>query len=114
MKNGELLQVLLTFSDLNEIELPVKLTYGMSKNHKLLVDEYMVYEEQLDRLESKYKDRNSESDIEEKNREVMELLNIDIVLDGIYKVPESLFENGEFKITPKQLAILSFMIKQEE
>ena len=114
MKNSELLQVLLTFNELNEIDLPVKLTYGIRKNHIKLIDEYRLYEEQLDRIDLKYKDRISEEDVSTYNKEILELLDIDVPLSDIYKVPESVFENGDFKITPKQLAILSFMIKQEE
>lgn len=94
---------------LTNVELPVKLVYGVQKNYKRLMDEYRIYEKQLDDIKALYPDDKSSVH----GNKLRELLDLDLDID-IYKVPDSVFESSDFKITLQQMSIFDFMMKQEE
>ena len=107
MKNLDVVNYLNGLFELSDVLFPVQLTYAIKKNHRKLVAEYGDYDEQRVALLSKYnEDKTDQAFIKELN----ELLAIEVDID-VHKIPETIFESGEFEITPKQLEILEFMIE---
>ena len=107
MKNLDIVNCLNGLFELSNVSFPVQLTYAIKKNHRKLVTEYGDYDEQRVDLLSKYNDDKTDP---EYIKELNGLLNIEVDID-IHKIPETIFESGEFEITPKQLEILEFMIE---
>ena len=107
MKNLDVVNCLNSLFELSNVPFPVQLTYAIKKNHRKLVSEYGDYDDHRKALLSKYnEDKTDPTFIKELN----ELLAIEVDID-VYKIPETIFESGEFEITPKQLEILEFMIE---
>jgi uncharacterized membrane protein YgaE (UPF0421/DUF939 family) len=107
LKNGEIIQLLNRLDKLSEVELPVRIAYGIKKNVKKLMDEYKDYDEQRRELIKKY---NNDEKSKDYGKELRELLDIETDIE-FYKVPESVFESGNFIITPQQLSTLDFMVE---
>jgi len=107
IKNIEIIQTLNALHELSTAELPVRLAYAIKKNHRKLIAEYADYEEQLNAMGEKY---NGDKQSVEYGKELRELLDIEVDID-FYKVPESIFESGDFNITTQQLSNLDFMIE---
>lgn len=106
LKNIEIVQLLNGINSLADAELPVRLAYAIKKNNRKLIEEYNDYAEQLKTLQDKYEDHKSE----EYGKELRELLDIEVNID-FYKIGGEIFESSDFKITPKQIEIIDFMIE---
>ena len=106
MKNIDIIQMLNALNGLSSVELPVRLAFGIKKNHKKLLSEYQDYEEQLKVLQEKHDEKSAEY-----GKELRELLDIENDIE-FHKVPESVFD-GDFNITLQQLSALDFMIETE-
>ena len=109
LTNQEIINHLNSIPALAGVEFPVKITYALKKNHRKLVTEYKDYEAQLDDLREKYPKLNEDENF---NIAVKELLAIENEID-IFMLDESIFETGDFNITPSQIEILEFMIETE-
>ena len=109
LTNQEMINHLNSIPALAGVEFPVKITYALKKNHRKLVTEYKDYEAQLDDLREKYPKLNEDENF---NIAVKELLAIENEID-IFMLDESIFETGDFNITPSQIEILEFMIETE-
>lgn len=109
LTNQEIINHLNYIPALAGVEFPVKITYALKKNHRKLVTEYKDYEAQLDDLREKYPKLNEDENF---NIAVKELLAIENEID-IFMLDESIFETGDFNITPSQIEILEFMIETE-
>ena len=109
LTNQEIINHLNSIPALAGVEFPVKITYALKKNHRKLVTEYKDYEAQLDDLREKYPKLNEDENF---NIAVTELLAIENEID-IFMLDESIFETGDFNITPSQIEILEFMIETE-
>lgn len=105
LKNIEIVQLLNGIAELSSNEMPVRLAYAIKKNHKKLVEEYRDYEEQLNKLREKHDEKSMEY-----GKELKELLDIEVNIE-FHKIPESVFENGDFAISPKHIEALEFMIE---
>lgn len=106
MKNIEVVGLLNALNSLSDVKLPVRLSYGIKKNHKKLLDEYSDYEDQLNALRDKY---NGDEKSDGYGKELRELLDIDVEIE-FYKISDEIFESSDFNITPQQLSIIDFMI----
>lgn len=72
-----------------DIDMPYELRRAIRKNYKLLTDEYILYEEERDKLKTKLKEGVDEHKVEKELEEILETeVNIDII-----KVPESIMES---------------------
>lgn len=109
LTNQKIINHLNSIPALAGVEFPVKITYALKKNHRKLVTEYKDYEAQLDDLREKYPKLNEDENF---NIAVKELLAIENEID-IFMLDESIFETGDFNITPSQIEILEFMIETE-
>lgn len=107
MKNAEIIQLLNGLDRLSDVELPVKIAYGIKKNVKKLMAEYQDYDDQRRALIKKH---NNDEKSKDYGKELRELLDIETDIE-FYKVPESAFESGDFNITPQQLGTIDFMIE---
>ena len=105
--NQEIVNLLNSILALASVELPVRVTYALKKNHRKLVTEYKDYEAQLDEIREKYPKLDDDENF---NQAVKELLSLENEID-IYTIDESIFESGDFKITAAQLETLEFMIE---
>lgn len=106
--NKEIIDHLNALPQLADVNLPVQVTHAIKKNHRKLVSEYKDYEETFMELKEKYPNLE---DLEDSS-DLKELLSIEVDIE-FFKVPESIFENGQFTITLKQFEILEFMIETE-
>ena len=106
MKNSDIIKHLNQIPLVGNVELPVNITYAINKNHRKLVKEYEDYETQLEKLQDKY------PNLDKDNPELLELLAIEVPID-FHMIPEAVFLNGTFNITPSQIEILEFMIQPE-
>lgn len=107
--NGSIVGTLNALATMADIEFPVQVAYAIKKNHRKLVAEYKDYEEQLEVLKEKYPERDKSK---EYMSDLQTLLDIEVDID-IHKLDESVFTNGVFNITAKQLEIMEFMIETE-
>ena len=107
MKNAEIIQVLNGLDRMSDVELPVKIAYGIKKNIKKLMAEYQDYDDQRRTLVKKH---NNDEKSKDYGKELRELLDIEVDIE-FYKIQESAFETGDFSITPQQLGMLDFMIE---
>ncbi|MDN5289872.1 MAG: hypothetical protein PWQ06_111 [Anaerophaga sp.] len=113
MKNIEIIERINRMEGLANISFPVKIAYAIKKNHKKLMGEYKDYEVMLDELNTRYRDLDGgiiESTKTEYQKKLGELLSIDVEIE-FHKIPESEFEEANFKITLQQLATIDFMIE---
>jgi hypothetical protein len=108
IKNSEIINHLNSLPQLADVDLPVQVTYAIKKNHRKLVSEYKDYEDPFNELRIKYP---IAEDLE-KSDELKDLLNIEVDIE-FFKIPESIFETGDFNITLKQFEILEFMVETE-
>lgn len=109
LTNGSIVGILNALATMANMEFPVQVAYAIKKNHRKLVVEYKDYEEQLEVIKEKYPEQNKSP---EYMSDLQILLDIEVDID-IFKIPESIFESGEFNITPSQIEILEFMIETE-
>ena len=113
MKNIEIIERINRMEGIADLSLPVSIAYAIKKNHKKLMSEYKDYEAMLDELNAKYRDPDGQvikATEKEYQKKLGELLSIEVEI-AFHKIPETIFESGEFEITPKQLEILEFMIE---
>lgn len=106
--NAQIVNHINTIPLVANVVLPVRITYAIKKNYRKFVTEYQDYDEQLQDLRVKYPDQKELEDSED----IKTLLAIEVDVD-IFKIPESIFETGDFSITPAQIEALEFMIETE-
>ena len=109
-------------SKLTNMELPIKLSYALSKNITKIDSELKVYNKERQKLIEKYGAKDEDGkiktredgtidiiDTEEWNKELKELLECENEID-IYTIDlESI--NTDIKITPGELMVIDFMFK---
>ncbi|CEQ08613.1 Uncharacterised protein [[Clostridium] sordellii] len=111
-------------SNIANKELPVKVSYALSKNISKIENELKIYNTERQKLLDKYciKDENGKLKIDENNnlkisdeftevweKEFQELQNIEVEID-IHRF--KLDELADYKITPVELMAIDYMIEE--
>ena len=122
LSNERLVNSVGVLSKLTNLELPIKLSYALSKNITKIDVELKAYNMEREKLLNKYGEKDEEGklklsekgevnilDRENFNKEIAELLQceseIDIHLIDLEKI------DTEIKITPGELMIIDYMFK---
>ncbi|WP_143314983.1 hypothetical protein [Clostridium sp. HBUAS56017] len=122
IKNEVLVNSVQVLRKLNNAELPVRVSFKVAKNIKEIEKELKIYEEEKSKLIDKYGEKDKEGkiktsengtvnifDVENWNRDIKELLSIEIDLN-IEKIDISEL-SSDLKITPGELGLIEYLIK---
>lgn len=124
LTNQELLNSIPTLKKLSQEQLPIKISYTISKNIKNIEEELVVYEEERQKLLKKYveMDKEGKPKINDKghyviknenqagfNKGVLELLSIETDVN-ISKIDLNALEG--LKISPSEISSVNFMIEE--
>lgn len=122
LSNRELVNSIGVLNKLNNMELPIKLSYALSKNITKIDTELKTYNLEREKLIQKYGEKNEEGKIITKEDETINIID----LEGWSKEIEELLEceneidinaidlesiNADVKITPGELTIINFMFR---
>lgn len=122
--NQELLNSIPTLRKLSKEQLPIKISYTISKNIKNIEEELVVYEEERQKLIKKHAELDKEGKpkvndngnyvIKQENQldfngEVLELMSIETDVN-ISKIDLNALEG--LKISPSELTSVNFMIEE--
>ncbi|WP_300386703.1 hypothetical protein [Clostridium sp.] len=123
IKNELLVNSVGVLSKLNNEELSVKVSYKLAKNIKEIDKELKLVDEEKQRLINKYAEKDEEGknkinengtvnivDIENWNKDYKELLEIETDLK-IDKISIEDLAKSDFKITPRELTLIEYLIK---
>lgn len=122
IKNEVLINSIGVLSKLTNMELPIKLSYALSKNITKIDRELEVYNKERQKLIEKYGEKDKEGklktkedgtinilDIDSFNKDLKEILEIETEID-IHTIDlENI--NTDIKITPGELMIIDYMFK---
>lgn len=122
IKNEVLVNSIEVLSKLTNMELPIKLSYAISKNITKIDRELEVYNKERQKLIEKYGEKDKEGklktkedgtinilDIDSFNKDLKEILEIETEID-IHTIDlENI--NTDIKITPGELMIIDYMFK---
>ncbi len=126
LSNQALLNCVSVLRRLNQLELPVRMAFVLSKNAKLIEKELGHYSEAREKLVKKYAvlDENDmpladehgnlqfkEGCTENWNADINELLNIEVNVKVQLLSIHDLFKS-DLMITPQELSLIEFMIKE--
>jgi hypothetical protein len=124
LTNQDLLNSIPTLKKLSQEQLPIKISYVISKNIKNIEEELVVYEEERQKLLKQYAelDKEGKPKVNDKghyvikpenqlefNKGVLELLGIETDVN-ISKIDLNALEG--LKISPLELTSINFMIKE--
>ena len=111
---------------ISQKQLPIKVSYAISKNIKKLEKELKIYDEERQKLIDKYciKDEEGNNVIDENNnlkiadehlkawnKEINELMDIEVDID-IHKFNLYDLMCGNYDMTPAELMIIDYMIEE--
>lgn len=122
LNNEKLVNSIGVLSKLTNMELPIKLSYALSKNITKIDRELEVYNKERQKLIEKYGEKDKEGklktkedgtinilDIDNFNKDLKEILEIETEVDIHLIDLESI--NADIKITPGELMIIDYMFK---
>lgn len=125
LSNEKILNTINVLGNLNNIQLPIKLAYAISKNINKIDIELKTYNDEKVKLINKYAEKDKEGKvisnehghiiIEEKHKEdwnndISELLSIENEID-IHKIQLDDLLNANYNISPAELSMIDFMIE---
>lgn len=111
---------------LNNKQLPIKVSYAISKNISKLESELKIYNKERQKLIDKYCIKNEEGEnlIDENNqlkiadehldtwnKELNELLDIEIEID-IHKFKLDDLIHGNYEMSPAEISLIDYMIEE--
>ena len=111
---------------ISQKQLPIKVSYAISKNIKKLEKELKIYNDERQKLIDRYwiKDEEGNNVIDENNqfkiadehietwnKEINELMNIEVDID-IHKFNLDSLICGNYDMTPAELMIIDYMIEE--
>lgn len=111
---------------LNNKQLPIKVSYAISKNISKLESELKIYNKERQKLIDKYciKNEDGENLIDENNqlkiadehldtwnKELNELLDIEIEID-IHKFKLDDLIHGNYEMSPAEISLIDYMIEE--
>lgn len=115
MKNREIIEHINALGAFTKDKIPVKLSFAIVKNFNKLQDAYKDYDESRKALFESYADKENKEKIAEENREkwekeINELLEIDVVVD-VHMVDFAMLDGLQLSVS--DMAAIEFMIKEE-
>lgn len=126
LSNATLANSVQTLNNLSQQQLPVIISYAISKNIAKVEGELKIYNTEKQKLIDKYsvKDENEKTKIEEDgtiriadenveewNKDIAELGAIEVEID-IHLIQISKLENSNFSIAPSELMKIDYMITE--
>ena len=127
LTNNKIKEIALQINGITDKKLPIKLSFALQKNIKALASAEKEYEEARKKIleDNAEKDEDGKPIIEEDRykindmdkvtNDIVELLNIEVDLD-IHEVGIEVLEQCDLDrydtLTPRELALLEFMIKE--
>lgn len=119
MKNKEIIEHINALGEFTKEKLPVKLSFAIVKNFNKLQMAYKDYDESRKALIEEYSEKNekgetipdkiSDDNIEKWNKEIAELLDIEVEVD-IHTVDIVIIEDLQLGVS--DMAAIEFMIKE--
>lgn len=125
LSNARLVRDASGLSNLSQKSLPIKVSYAIAKNITKIEAELKVYDREREKIIEKYsiKDKDGKTivgengviTIEDKflerwNHEVKELQEIEVEIE-IHKFNIAVLENGNYDMTPAEIALIDYMIE---
>lgn len=126
LSNREIVNTINTLSELNTMQLPIKVAYAVSKNTIKIESELSVYNAEKSKLVNKYGEKDEEGKViadelgninileehrDDWNRDIQELLSIENEVD-IHKIKLDDLLSIDYNISPGQLTSIDFMIEE--
>lgn len=103
---------------LTNMQLPIKVSYAVAKNVSKIEKELEIYNKERQKLVDKYciKDENnqlriSDENLDDWNRSINELLDIEIDIE-IHKFSKEDLFNSNCEMTPSELILIDYMIEE--
>ena len=124
LSNETILKTVNALGSLNEVQLPIKVAYAISKNINKIDCELKAYNSEKARLIEKYAEKDEEGKvkadeygninikvdcIEDWNRDIKELLSIENEID-IHMIQLDDLLNADYNVSPAELSAIDFMI----
>lgn len=124
LSNERIVNTINALSKLNNVQLPIKVAYAISKNVNKIESELKVYNTEKAKLVNKYGEKDKEGKlkvgengnvplkeehIEDYNRDIKELLSIENEID-IHMIQLDDLLNSDYNISPSELMTIDFMI----
>lgn len=124
LSNETILKTVNALGSLNEVQLPIKVAYAISKNINKIDCELKAYNSEKAKLIEKYAEKDEEGKvkadeygninikvecIEDWNRDIQELLSIENEID-IHMIHLDDLLNSDYNVSPTDLSAISFMI----
>lgn len=126
LTNRKIVNDAMFLGSLAQKQLPIKISYAISKNIKKIEKELEIYNSERQKLLDKYaiKDKNGENLIDENNqlkiddenmsnwnKSINELLDIEINID-IHKFNKDDLLSSNCEMTPSELMLIDYMIEE--
>lgn len=126
LSNEKLVNSVQTLNTLTQQQLPITISYAISKNIVKIEEELKIYNTEKQKLIEKYsvKDEEektkvgedgtitiAEENIDMWNKDIAELFAIENEID-IHQIQISKLENSNFNIAPSELMKIDYMIKE--
>lgn len=122
LSNEKLANSIGVLSKLTQMELPIKLSYALSKNITKIDRELTVYNKERQKLIEKYGEKDEEGKLKTKEDGTINILDIDSFNKDLKEILEIETEvdihvidlekvNADINITPGELIIVDYMFK---
>lgn len=118
LSNEKILNDAAALGQITQKQLPVKISYAIAKNIKKIESELNIYNTEKQKLIDKYSVADdegnvkiAEENIEDWNKEITELLEIENEID-IHKFNVNDLINSNCNFTPAELMIIDYMIEE--
>ena len=126
LSNERIVNTINTLGKLNNVQLPIKVSYAISKNVNKIENELKVYNTEKAKLIDKYGVKDEEDKLiadeygnvnikeehkEDWNRDIKKLLSIENEID-IHMIQLDNLLNSNYYISPAELTTIDFMIEE--
>lgn len=122
LSNEKLVNSIGVLSKLTQMELPIKLSYALSKNITKIDRELTVYNKERQKLIEKYGEKDEEGKLKTKEDGTINILDIDSFNKDLKEILEIETEvdihvidlekvNADINITPGELMVIDYMFK---
>lgn len=122
IKNEKLVNSIVVLSKLTQMELPIKLSYALSKNITKIDRELTVYNKERGKLIEKYGEKDEEGNLKTKEDGTINILDIDSFNKDLKEILEIETEvdihlidlekvNVDINITPGEIMLVDYMFK---
>lgn len=125
LSNRKIIENINALRMISQKQLPVKISYFVAKNMAKIERELKIYDQERKKLLEKYAEKDEDgqfivedgnikiADIDNWNRDIKELLDIEVDVK-IHKLKLEDLLNANIDITPAELMSIDYMIEEEE